>query len=91
MAGKLWWKRLTLWEPSKGHIVRDEYWPLIGANGLPDVIGFCWVDTGTNVIGFFNRGFCVVGIEYRGGDEPSVGIIFRNRWVGIWFPEPDED
>lgn len=67
----------------------DEFWPLEATDRLPNAIVLGWTWTGSNCIGLFYFGRCLLGIEWRLGDEPSFGIVINNREYGFWFPDDE--
>lgn len=75
----------------------DEFYPLTlnktefdrieGSRAGMLMIGYGWI--GSNVFGLYWNTFCILGLEYRFGDEPTVSAIVWNRGLGIW--KPDEE
>jgi len=66
----------------------DEWWPST-AEALPKCLMLGWSWCGTNVIGLFWNGRCLFGMEFRLGDEPSIGVIVSNAEYGVWWPHDE--
>lgn len=78
---------LTFINTWRERIAVDEFWPMCYPDLEPEVIGFCYVWCGTNVIGFYWKGVCLFGLEFKFKAEPSFSVIWFNRSLGFWFPE----